>query len=445
VVHYLLNQETIKMATQIENSLEFGSRKELEQLQASKLQKMLAEIYGKNKFYTNKFDEAGFDPASFSSIKDLSRLPFTRKNELVADQASTGFAANLTYPITDYVRFHQTSGTTGEPLHVLDTIDSWNWWGRCWRRVLLGAGLTTEDRIFCAFSFGPFIGFWGAVEGARQLGTLLIPGGGRSSIARLRLMLETECTALCCTPSYALHLLEVAKEHNFNISALKIHTLVLAGEPGANIPAIKKRINEGWSAQCHDHAGASEVGAFGFEPKSNPNGLSINECEFIAEVLDKNSDEPVGDGEEGELVLTNLGRWGFPIIRYRTGDVVKYSRPAEDSSEFLYLQGGIIGRADDMVTVRGVNIYPSAVDNLVREITEIDEYRATVQIKGKMGELTLEIEIHADANADDVQARLSQSVSNKLGLRPTIKLVEHNVLPRFELKGQRFHVNIDTE
>ncbi len=432
------------MTTQISDSMEFGSRKELEHLQADKLQKMLIEIYGKNKFYTSKFDEAGFNPTSFSSFEDLSSLPFTRKNELVADQANTGFAANLTYPMSNYVRFHQTSGTTGEPLHVLDTVDSWDWWGRCWRQVFRGAGLSAEDRIFCAFSFGPFIGFWASVEGARQLGALLVPGGGRSSIDRLRLMQETQCTAICCTPSYALHLLETAKQHHFDMGRLKIRTLVLAGEPGANVPAIKKRINEGWSAQCHDHSGASEVGAFGFEPKNHPNGLSLIETEFIAEILDKNNQEPVADGEEGELVLTNLGRWGFPVIRYRTGDVVKYSRPPEDGAEPLYLEGGIIGRADDMVTVRGVNIYPSAIDNLVRGMSEISEYRATVQIRGEMGELTLEIEIMADVDTNDVQTRLSQSVSNKLGLRPTIIPVERGVLPRFELKGRRFYVDKKT-
>jgi phenylacetate-CoA ligase len=428
------------MSKRTEEYLSFNSRVELQQLQVNKLQSMLAEIYGKNRFYTDKLDAAGFDPASFNSIEDLNRLPFTRKSELLADQDNNGFAANMTYPVNAYVRFHQTSGTTAEPLKVLDTVNSWHWWGRCWRKVFVEAGLNSEDRIFCAFSFGPFIGFWGAVEGASQLGALLVPGGGRSSIDRLKLMLDTQCTALCCTPSYAMHLLEVAKEYDFDIGGLKIKTLVLAGEPGANVPAIKKRINEGWSAQCHDHAGASEVGAFGFEQKSHPNGLSINESEFIAEVLDKNTQQPVADGEEGELVLSNLGRWGFPVIRYRTGDVVKYSQPPEGASEYLYFEGGIIGRADDMVTVRGVNIFPSAVDNLAREITEIDEYRVTVQMKGEMSELTFEIELVANVSADDVQLKLLQSVSDKLGLRPKIEIVDHNVLPRFDLKGQRFFV-----
>jgi phenylacetate-CoA ligase len=433
------------MMNQSAHDIVFSSREELKAQQLAKLQKMLVEIYGKNKFYTDKFDNAGFDPTSIKSLEDLGRIPFTQKNELVADQANNGFAANMTYAFSEYTRFHQTSGTTGEPLHVLDTEDSWDWWGSCWRQVLVAAGLNCDDRVFCAFSFGPFIGFWAAVEGARQLGCLLVPGGGRSSIDRLRLMKETQCTAVCCTPSYALHLLEVAKENNFDIADLKIRSLVLAGEPGANIPTIKKRINEGWSAQCFDHAGASEVGAFGFETISRPNGLSVNESEFIVEVLDKITHEHVADGEEGELVLTNLGRWGFPIIRYRIGDVVRYSKPANDSSEFMYLEGGIIGRADDMVTVRGVNIYPSAIDNLLREIEEIEEYRATVEIKGEMSELRLEIEVSENANGEAVCSVLLESISNKLGLRPEIQLLEHNDLPRFELKGRRFHVNVESD
>jgi len=161
------------VTTEVEETA-FGSRAELEGLQEEKLRRMLTEIYGRNRFYTKKFDDAGLDPASIHSVRDLSRLPFTRKDELVADQSANGFVANLTYPVHRYIRFHQTSGTTGEPLHVMDTHDSWDWWGRCWNAVFRAAGMTAEDRIFCAFSFGPFIGFWAAVEGARQLGALLV-------------------------------------------------------------------------------------------------------------------------------------------------------------------------------------------------------------------------------------------------------------------------------
>ena len=405
----------------------------------AKLQRALTEIYPRNRFYTKKFDEAGIKPASIQSPDDISRLPLTEKSELVADQDNQRFAANMTYPLSRYIRFHQTSGTTGEPLRVVDTQESWDWWGRCWKQVFSASGVGADDRIFCAFSFGPFIGFWAAVEGARQLGALLVPGGGRSSLERLKLMQETRCTVLCCTPSYALRLLDVAAENGFDLSELNIHTTIHAGEPGANIPAIKQRIEAGWSARCRDHSGASEVGAYGFETNAHPNGLLINETEFIAEVLNAGG-RHVKPGEEGELVLTNLGRWGFPVIRYKTGDIVRYAEPQAATRHLVYLEGGIIGRMDDMVTVRGVNIYPSAIDNLVRSLDEIDEYRTTVSTSGALDQLTMEIEVRAGADRVAAQTALTELLTDKLGLRPKITVVEPATLPRFEMKGKRFFI-----
>lgn len=422
------------------NTSSFNARQELQKLQFSKLQFVLGEIEGNNTFYTKKFSEGDISLSRVQSIDDLRGLPFTSKHELMSAQTETNFAGNLTYPLSQYTRFHQTSGTTGEPLRVLDTEESWEWWGKCWKQVYEGAGVGKEDRIFSAFSFGPFIGFWAAVEGARQLGALFLPGGGRSSIDRLKMMRETGATVLLCTPSYALHLLEVAKENDFDISSLKIHTSIHAGEPGANIPSIKSKIETGWSSKCYDHAGASEVGAYGFESCDRPNGITVNESEFIVEVLNTETGESVNSGEEGELIITNLGRAGFPIIRYRTGDVVKVTWPEPDSSEYCYFEGGIIGRADDMVTVRGVNIYPSALDNLLRSIENIDEYRITVETQDQMSELNIEIEVNPSADETDIQSALVEAVRDKLGLRPGVKVVAHDSLPRFELKGKRFHI-----
>ena len=421
------------------DALSLPSRAAVEELQLAKLQHTLAEIYGKNRFYTNKLDEAGIDPGSMQSPEDISRLPLTDKSELIADQETGNFAPNLTYPLDRYVRFHQTSGTKGEPLRVLDTPESWNWWGRCWKQVFSAAGVGPDDRIFCAFSFGPFIGFWAAVEGARQLGALLVPGGGRSSLDRLKLMRETGCTVLCCTPSYALHLLDVAAENGFDLGELAIHTTIHAGEPGANIPAVKQRIETGWSARCRDHSGASEVGAYGFETETQRNGLLVNETEFIAEVLDTEGKQ-VNPGEEAELVLTNLGRWGFPVIRYRTGDIVRYAEPQAGTHHLLFLEGGIIGRMDDMVMVRGVNIYPSAIDNLVRSVDGIEEYRTTVCTRGEMSELSVEIEIMSGAARSSTKAALAEMITGKLGLQAEITVVEPASLPRFEMKGKRFFI-----
>lgn len=401
---------------------------------------MLGEIYGQNQFYTGKLKAAGIRPQDILSLDDLVNLPFTEKSELMSDQERDGFAANLTYPMKHYTRFHQTSGTTGKPLRVFDTNRSWDWWGSCWAQVLIGAGVTAEDRLFCAFSFGPFIGFWASVEGAKQDGALMIPGGGRSSIDRLHLMRDTQSTVLCCTPTYALHLLEVAREHDFDLDDLQIHTTIHAGEPGANVPATKKRIESGWSSLCYDHAGASEVGAFGFESRSNRHHLSIIETEFIAEIIDPDSGEHATEGETGELVLTNLGRWGFPVIRYRTGDAVIVPPASSTNKGLLSFDGGIIGRSDDMVIVRGVNIFPSAIDNFIRRYSEIDEYRVTFDKTGNMDELRIEIDLAESCDAASVQAALLRTISSELGVRPEVRTVSHGTLPRSEEKAKRFHV-----
>lgn len=417
-------------------------REQLAGLQLKKLQAMLAEIDNKNKFYTAKFKQVGFKPGDLKSLDELRLLPLTTKSELVEDQLEEGFCGtNLTYPLSAYTRFHQTSGTTGQPLRVFDTAESWDWWGRCWGYVFSGAGLTAEDRVFLAFSFGPFIGFWAAVEGARHISALTIPGGGRSSADRLHLMRDTGSTALCCTPTYALHLLEVAREHKINLGDLKIRTTVHAGEPGANVPATKQRIEAGWSAKCYDHAGGSEVGAHSFECQVQPNGVHVIEDEFIVEALDPETGHPVAPGQKGELVITNLGRWGFPVIRYRSGDAVVFNEAAcLCGRTFLRLDGGVIGRVDDMITVRGVNIFPSAIENLIRQHEVVDEFRVTVGKRGTMEELEIEIELVEGADSEAVLAALTQSLSNNLGLRPKVEHVLRGTLPRFELKAKRFTI-----
>jgi phenylacetate-CoA ligase len=256
-------------------------------------------------------------------------------------------------------------------------------------------------------------------------------------------MREAECTVLCSTPTYALHLLEVAREQNFDLEDLKIHTTVHAGEPGANVPATKKRIESGWSARCYDHAGASEIGAFGFESQNQRNHLSIIETEFIAEVIDPASGAPATAGNTGELVLTNLGRWGFPVIRYRTGDVVTVPSSANFNEGFMSFDGGIIGRSDDMVTVRGVNVFPSAIDNFIRKFPEIGEYQVCVDKSGNMDSLKIDIELAEGCDNTAVQSALLRTVASELGMRPEVRIASHGSLPRFEEKAKRFHVKSD--
>ena len=425
-----------------EESVETMPRKALEALQIEKLCSMLEQIYGRNRFYTDKLDAAGIHPDSIQTLDDLKRLPLTEKSELVQAQSDAlPFGSNTTFEESAYSRFHQTSGTTGTPLRVLDTPESWDWWGRCWGHVLAGAGLTENDRMFVPFSFGPFIGFWAAVEGAQKINALMIPGGGRDSLQRLHLMKELGATAMCCTPTYALRLAEVAQESGFDLSEIPLRTLIHAGEPGANVPATKVRIESVWNAKCYDHAGASEIGAHSFECEIQPNGTHVTESEFIVEVLNPETLEPVPAGEQGELIITNLGRIGYPVIRYRSGDlVVLNQQKCTCGRSFARFEGGVIGRADDMVVVRGVNIFPSAVENLVRQCESVEEFRITVTTDREMGNLAIELELSKNTNPESARKTVDQAIQNELSLRPEITLVPSGSLPRFEMKAKRFHL-----
>ena len=212
------------------------------------------------------------------------------------------------------------------------------------------------------FSFGPFIGFWAAVEGARKINSLMIPSGGRDSLQRLHLMKELGATAICCTPTYALRLAEVARESDFDLSEIPVRKLINAGEPGANVPATKFRIESVWNSKCFDHAGASEIGAHSFECEVQPNGTHVIESEFIVEVLNPETFKPVSEGEIGELIITNLGRFGYPVIRYRSGDLVRLNQDiCECGRTFSRFEGGVLGRVDDMFVIRGINVFPSAI------------------------------------------------------------------------------------
>ena len=428
-----------------EQSIETMPRKALEELQIEKLRSMLKQIYGRNRFYTDKLDAAGIHPESIKTLDDLKRLPLTSKSELVQAQSDAlPLGSNATFEESAYSRFHQTSGTTGTPLRVLDTPESWDWWGRCWGHVLAGAGLTENDRLFVPFSFGPFIGFWAAVEGARKINALMIPGGGRDSLQRLHLMKELGVTAMCCTPTYALRLAEVARETGFDLSEIPLRTLIHAGEPGANVPATKARIESVWNAKCFDHAGASEIGAHSFECEVQPNGTHVTESEFIVEVLNPETQEAVPEGEQGELIITNLGRIGYPVIRYRSGDlVVLNQQKCACGRSFARFEGGVLGRADDMVVVRGINVFPSAVENLVRQCEAVEEFRITVSTNREMGNLAIELDLSKNANPESARKTVDQAIQNELSLRPEISVVPSGSLPRFEMKAKRFHVKIN--
>ena len=387
-------------------------------MQLGKLRAGLTQVLATNAFWRERL-------SGVSGWDDFERLPLTTKSELLEDQAAhPPFGSNLTHPLDRYVRLHQTSGSSGDqPLRWLDTAESWEWWERIWaEHVYTAAGVTAEDRVFHAFSFGPFIGFWSAFGGAQRLGALCISGGAMTSEQRVRNMLDLGATVLLCTPTYALRLADVASEVGVNLSAGSVRTTIHAGEPGASIPATRSAIEAAYSAVAYDHTGMTELGPTGHSCSAR-DGVHLIESEFIFEVL-----------PDGELVATNLGRWGMPLIRYRTGDRVEIAdEPCSCGSPFMKVAGGIRGRVDDMFTVRGVNLYPSQVEDIVRRYREVTEFVIERRTERQMDEVTLVLEATDELVVDRLQADLRQA----LGVRLECRAVPAGTLPKAELKSKR--------
>jgi phenylacetate-CoA ligase len=403
----------------------------------AKLPELLSVVLRDNPFYSAKL--RGVTPDS-----DLAALPFTLKQELIEDQqAHPPYGSNLTYPLDRYTRFCQTSATTtGTPMRWLDTPESWDWMIGNWARVYQAAGVGAGNRIFFAFSFGPFLGFWVGFEAAARVGCLAIPGGGMRSAARLRTILETSATVLCCTPTYAIRLAEVAAEESIHLAAAKVKTLIVAGEPGGSVPATRAHISKLWNgARVVDHHGMTEIGPVSYGCPKHPGVLHVIEDSYIAEVIDPLTAQPVPRGVAGELVLTNLGRLGSPLIRYRTSDIVQAAQEEQCAcgTRDLALNGGILGRTDDMLVVRGVNVYPSAVENILRGFDAVSEYRVEIQNHRTLPELSVQVEA-APAHAHDAALthRLEAALTNAFALRIPVALVPQGSLPRFEMKARRW-------
>jgi len=423
------------------------SRSDIAAQQLEQLHSLIAELFPGNKFYSRKLSDAGitFD---VSSLEDFSgRFPFTTKAEIAEDQRDhSPFGTNLTYPLERYTRYHQTSGTIGAPLRWLDTPESWDWMVESWQEILGVAGVRRGNRVYFAFSFGPFIGFWLAFEAATRLGCLSVPGGGLSSAARLRAICDNGIEVLCCTPTYAIRLAEVAKQERIDLAELRVRTIIVAGEPGGSIPSVRGRITELWGgARVFDHHGMTEVGPVTYECPAQAGVLHVREVAYLAEVIEPGSGKAVGAGQVGELVLTTLGRLGSPLLRYRTGDLVKptaysmNSAPCACGRNELALEGGILGRTDDMVVVRGVNVYPSAVEEIMRATSGIAEYQVQISTAKALPEMTVQIEPTPEcADVAEVVRNLERTFETAMALRVPITTAPIGTLPRFEMKGKRW-------
>ena len=388
-----------------------------------------------------------FQQEHFSALKSLNEwvcfedfiehCPFTVKQDLARDREEhPPYGTNLTFPLSEYQKFNQTSGTEGKPIAWLDTMDDWKWMLGNWDRVLEAAGVHPGARCFFAFSFGPFLGFWTAYEAATQRGCLCIPAGGQSTEQRLNGILKQKADHLFCTPTYAMHLTSYAEKTGIDLSVHELKSIIVAGETGGSLIEMRNRITTSWGngVTVHDHYGLTEVGPVAYEMPGEQGGLRIILDSYYPEVIDPKTLNPVKPGERGELVLTTLGRIGCPVFRYRTGDLVK-AQMSHDENGFptFDLAGGILGRSDDMVVVRGVNLYPSAVDSVITRFPEIMEYQVVFENHESMLEAKLKIE-----SEEDITSLLESALQESFSLRIPVEIAESGSLPRHEMKARRW-------
>ena len=426
---------------------EFPSDQAICEAQLHSLNELLRQIVPANPFYTRKILESSA-PRKFSSLADYAqKFPFTTKSELALDQQQHPlYGRNLTFPLERYSRFHQTSGTSGKPLRWLDTPESWEELVQCWLEVYRAAGITSKDVTYFAFSFGPFLGFWLAFDAGTRLGTLCIPGGGMATVGRLNTILETKATVLCCTPSYAIHLADAANHDRIDLSKSRVRRIIVAGEPGGSLPATRAHIERLWpGAKVFDHHGMTETGPITYECPAHPCRLHIVHWAYHAQVINPQTEEPMETGSPGELVITTLKRVGSPLLRYRTGDLVRLARhhaenrPCECGRYDLALEGGILGRTDDMIVVRGVNIYPTAVEQIIRDFHDVAEYQVHISKKGALTEMHIVIEPTRETkHVAGLVASIEKALQTSFSLRIPVTSAAENSLPRAELKAKRW-------
>jgi phenylacetate-CoA ligase len=397
--------------------------------QLRKLNDLIHAILPANRFYAGKLGL----PGDFTSLSDFTgSVPFTTKEELAANhEQHPPYGTTHTFPLARYHRFHQTSGTRGKPLNWLDEPDGWAWILDNWEWVWRGAGVKAGDTAFFPFSFGPFLGFWAGFEAATRMGVRAVPGGGLSSEDRLQLLRHSQSSILCCTPTYALRLAEVGEKINLPVSSLGITKIVVCGEPGGSILEVRQRIEAAWQARVYDHHGMTEIGPVSVSSETDRDLLLLKHDSYFCEVIDPATGAPTPFGETGELVLTTLGRYGSPLLRYRTGDLVK---PVPHEDQFA-LRGGVLSRTDDMVVIRGINIHPSSIDAIVRSFPDIAEYQVEIDQRPALAEINLTVESTAET-----ASALARKLRSTFTLRIPVTAVAPGTLPTFEVKAKRWNI-----
>ncbi|MEW6719563.1 MAG: phenylacetate--CoA ligase [Thermodesulfobacteriota bacterium] len=414
-------------------------REELEQLQLERLQSTLNRVYENVPFYRKKFDAMGIAPEDIQSLADVSRLPFTEKADLRDNYPYGLFAV----PMREVVRVHASSGTTGTATVVGYTRNDIKTWSNLVARIITEAGVTKDDVIQIAFGYGLFTGAFGLHYGAERIGASVIPASSGNTARQIQIMKDFKTTALVGTPSYAMLIGETLQEKGIPVSALSLKYGLFGSEPWSD--AMRREIEAKLGIVATDNYGLSEVMGPGISGEClERNGLHINEDHFLVEVVDPETLKPVSPGEEGELVITSLTKEAFPMIRYRTRDLTRLLPGDCPCGRTGRRMRRVTGRTDDMLIIRGVNVYPLQIEHVLFEIEGTEpHYQIVIDRKGAMDEATVLVE--ADESIFFDQMKLQRSMVEKirkrlaqeLGITVEVKLVEKKTLQRFEGKAKR--------
>lgn len=419
-------------------------REKLEALQLQRFKERMQYVYDRSPMYQRKYDEAGIKPSDIGSLDDIQQVPFTIKEELRETQAQNPpWGDFICVPPEEGVRVFQTTGTTGIPVKALLNKRDWTvHFYEQFMHFMYGYGIKTSDILFVPFGYSLYIAWWGFQAALEQEGVMIVPGGAQSSQDRVKNIFEWNATVVCGTPTYLLYLGDTALNMGQPLKESAVRIVVAAGEPGANVPSTKKALEDLWGAKCYDDIGSTEISNFGFECVAQK-GTHVVESMFYAECLDPDTLKPVQPGEVGELVLTNLCTESMPLIRYRMKDLVRFNKETcECGRTFLRLDGGVLGRSDDMFQFGGVNIFPSGIENFIREVPEFsNEYQLVVPRAGSGKHLKIRVEpATPDISSERMESAVKkfiEFVKYRITITPDVEIVETGKLPRFELKAKR--------
>ncbi len=415
-------------------------REALEAVQLKRLQQVAKRVYENVDFYRKAFDEKGIKPEDIKSLDDLKRLPFTYKQDL-RDNYPFGL---FTVPMSEVVRVHASSGTTGKPTVVGYTKKDIETWSELMARSFAAAGLSEDDVIHNAYGYGLFTGGLGAHYGAERLGATVIPMSGGNTKKQIMLLQDFAPTGICCTPSYAMFLAEAAEEMGVDMKSLPLKVGILGAEPWSE--KMRSEIEEKMGIQALNIYGLSEIIGPGvsMECLEGKNGLHVFEDHFIVETIDPDTGEVLEPGQEGELVFTTITKEAFPLIRYRTKDISRImTEPCACGRSFVRMER-VYGRSDDMLIIRGVNVYPSQIESVLLNIDGIEpHYQLIVDRDGNLDTLEVQVEVSEKVFSDEIKAlqqlerRIVKDIKDLLGVSTKVKLVEPKTLARFEGKAQR--------